>query len=72
MSPDPARTLRAVLLTDAQRLTLRKLLALNGARTASQILGCGEATLDGVLSGVAQPKTVARIAARLDEIGEER
>jgi hypothetical protein len=62
------RTGRRAVLTPDQTRQLRKLLALNGSRGTAQILGCGEPTLDGVLSGVAAPKTVARIAARLDEL----
>jgi hypothetical protein len=68
VSPQPARTLRRVVLTDEQRLALRKLVAFHGSRPTSVLLRCAETTLEGILSGVAQPSTVARIGARLDEL----
>ncbi len=64
------RTGRPALLTPEQSRQLRKLLALHGAQGTQDILGCGVATLDALRSGVAQPKTVTRIAARLDQLRE--
>ena len=72
MSPGPCRMLSVALLTTDQALQLRKLIALRGAQGTMRTLGCGVAVLDAIRSGVAQPKTVARVAARLDQIREGR
>lgn len=69
---NPRRDHVAAPLTGEQMRQLRKLLASQGAQRTMEILHCGDATLDAIRSGVAQPKTVARIAARLDQIREGR
>ncbi len=68
MSAQPCRTARPISLSPDQALQIRKLIALHGEQGAMAILHCGVAVLDALRSGVAQPKTVARIAARLEQL----
>jgi hypothetical protein len=55
-------------LSSEQARKLRKLVALRGNTGAMAAVGCGIATLDALHDGVAQARTVARVAARLDAI----
>jgi hypothetical protein len=71
-SEAPNRGAAVTSLTPAQLATLEALVDRHGRPMAAQMLGTTATTLDTIEIGRAKPKTVARVAAKLDELEQRR